>query len=233
MELTRLRALAPADHDSLTDAEHLAVLDAADLLDELRAGGYAFALTAQGRTRATTPDGAPPPKDVAGRVAALAGAIVYVLRIEAQADPLPDGCRRCGAPVWQYTPGGHAYCEQHYRIAKARALLQVADADLARQAGERRRREEARQQVAPHPPRPARRRVPAARDAPGDSPPEAAGPHLGDAPSGESGESFPALRAQAHPPARARAPPALPEGAQRQGCRGLRQLPGRGGLRRR
>jgi hypothetical protein len=32
-----------------------------------------------------------------------------------------DTCRICRAPVWQYSPGGHPYCEAHYRLAERRA----------------------------------------------------------------------------------------------------------------
>ena len=130
--LIRLRDLPCPEYDGLSDAEHLAVLDAADLLDELRPLGYRFALGAGGALEVRPPAGAD--KETRARVAVLAGAVVYVLRIEAGAAPLPDACRACGAPVWQYTPNGHPYCEPHYRVAKARALLALADADLARQA---------------------------------------------------------------------------------------------------
>jgi hypothetical protein len=60
-----------------------------------------------------------------------------VLRSEAGAAPLPDACRACGAPVWQYASEGAPFCEPHSRLAGARARLALADADLARQARER------------------------------------------------------------------------------------------------
>jgi hypothetical protein len=133
--LIRLRDLPRPEYDGLSDAEHLAVLDAADLLDELRPLGYRFAPGERGALEVRPPAGAD--KETRARVAALAGAVVYVLRIEAEATPLPDACRACGAPVWQYTPDGDPYCEPHFRIAKAKALLELADADLARRARER------------------------------------------------------------------------------------------------
>jgi hypothetical protein len=133
--LTRLRGLPRPEYDALSDAEHLAVLDAAELLDELRPLGYRFAPGARGALEVRPPAGAD--KEARARVAALAGAVVYVLRLEAGATPLPDACRACGAPVWRYTPDGAPYCEPHSRIARAQALLALADADLARQARER------------------------------------------------------------------------------------------------
>jgi hypothetical protein len=137
--LTRLRSLP--DYDVLTDAEHAAVLDASELLDELRPRGYVFALARDGTLRVAPPAGAD--KEARGRIAALAPAVVYVLRLERWADPLPDACRRCGAPVWQYSPNGHPYCEPHYRLAETRALREPEDA-----APERRERE---REAAEHP----------------------------------------------------------------------------------
>ena len=139
--LTRLRA-GPA-YDDLTDAEHGAVLDAAELLDELRPQGYGFTLLRSGPLQVAPPVGAD--KEAKARIAALAPALAYVLRLEADAAPLPDACRACGAPVWQYTPSGDPSCERHFRIAKARALLALADADLER----RRREREAAAALAP------------------------------------------------------------------------------------
>ena len=115
--LTRLRACP--DYDDLTDAEHGAVLDAADLLDELRPLGYGFTLLRRGPLQVTPPAGAD--KEAKARIAALAPALAYVLRLERWADPLPDACRACGAPVWRYTPTGYPYCARHYRLAAARA----------------------------------------------------------------------------------------------------------------
>ena len=131
--LTRLRD--GPDYDDLTDAEHVAVLDARELLDELRPQGYGFTLLRGGPLRVAPPAGAD--KEAKARIAALAPALAYVLRLEAGAAPLPDACRACGAPVWQYTPSGDPSCERHYRIAKARALLRLADADLERRRRER------------------------------------------------------------------------------------------------
>ncbi len=120
--LTRLRACA--DYDDLTDAEHVAVLDAADLLDELRPLGYGFTLLRRGPLQVTPPAGAD--KEAKARIAALAPALAYVLRLERWADPLPDACRACGAPVWRYTPNGSPYCARHYRIAAVRARAAAA-----------------------------------------------------------------------------------------------------------
>jgi hypothetical protein len=140
--LTRLRA-CPA-YDDLTAVEHVAVLDAAELLDELRPQGYGFTLLRSGPLRVAPPVGAD--KEAKARIAALAPALAYVLRLEADAAPLPDACRACGVPVWQYTPSGDPACERHFRIAKARALLALADADLERR---RREREAAAARAAP------------------------------------------------------------------------------------
>ena len=76
--LTRLRACP--DYDALTDAEHAAVLDASELLDELRPLGYSFALAGSRMLRVTPPVAA----DTAAkaRIAALAAAIIYVLQLE-------------------------------------------------------------------------------------------------------------------------------------------------------
>ena len=131
--LTRLRA-CPA-YDDLRAVEHVAVLDAAELLDELRPQGYGFTLLRSGPLRVAPPVGAD--KEAKARIAALAPALAYVLRLEADAAPLPDACRACGAPVWQYTPSGDPSCERHFRIAKARALLALADADRERRRRER------------------------------------------------------------------------------------------------
>jgi hypothetical protein len=126
--LSRLRALAAtaADYDGLSDAEHAAVLDAGELLDALRPRGYGFAVTEAGvlKVRPPRPAGTAAPGAVEHarrRVAGLASAIVYVLRVEASTTPLPDACRACGAPVWQYSPNGHPYCEPHYRLAERRS----------------------------------------------------------------------------------------------------------------
>jgi hypothetical protein len=108
----------------MTDAEHAAALDASELLDELRPRGYAFALAGNGTLRVAPPAGAD--KEEGGRIAALAPAGGYVLRLERWADPLPDACRTCGAPVWQYSPNRHPYCEPHYRLAEARELRESA-----------------------------------------------------------------------------------------------------------
>ena len=116
--------LALADYDSLTDAEHLAVLDASELLDALRAHGYRFWV--DGEVLAVEPPAepgqkAPAPKDVREQLTTLAGAVVFVLRAEAVATPLPDTCRVCGAPVERFSPGGHPYCQRHYELAARRA----------------------------------------------------------------------------------------------------------------
>jgi uncharacterized Zn finger protein (UPF0148 family) len=130
--LSRLRGRPRPEDDGLSDAEHLAVLDAADLLDELRPLGYGFSLGPGGALEVRPPAGAD--KETRTRVASLAGAVVSVLRIEAGATPLPDACPTCGAPVWQYTPDGEPRCERHSRSAVAEARPALADADLERQA---------------------------------------------------------------------------------------------------
>ena len=126
--LTRLRVLepTPAGYDSLSAEEHVAVLDASELLDALRPRGYGFALAADGSLKVRPP--APPATvDPAtrARVVTLADAVVFVLRAEVVATPLPDTCRVCGAPVEQYSPGGHAYCEPHFALAERRAYLRA------------------------------------------------------------------------------------------------------------
>jgi hypothetical protein len=125
--LARLRTLAPttAGYDSLTDAEHVAVLDASELLDELRPLGYGFALRPDGTLKVSPPPAAD--KDTRERVVALGGALVYVLRIEASAESLPDACLACEEPVWQYSDNGFPYCETHFRVAKAKVLLRALD----------------------------------------------------------------------------------------------------------
>ena len=124
---TRLRA--HPDYDDLTDAEHVAVLDAAELLDELRPDGYAFAQARDGTLLVTPPAGAD--KETRGRIAALASAVAYVLRLERWADPLPETCRRCGAPVEQFSPGGHPYCRPCYAVAAELARRRAAGAAVA------------------------------------------------------------------------------------------------------
>ena len=89
--LTRLRDCP--DYDDLTDAEHVAVLDARELLDELRPQGYCVTLARTGTLRVVPPAGAD--KEVRSRIAALAPALAYVLRLERWTDPLPDACRAC------------------------------------------------------------------------------------------------------------------------------------------
>ena len=83
--LTRLRA-GPA-YDDLTDAEHVAVLDASELLDELRRQGYGFTLLGRGALKVAPPAGAA--KEAKARIAAPAPALAYVLR--------PAGRRRAAA----------------------------------------------------------------------------------------------------------------------------------------
>src|SRR5262245_790654 len=104
--LTPLRA--GLDGDALTDGEHAAVLDAAALLDALRPAGYGFALARDGTLTVRPPAGTRPDEGVRSRVAALAPALGYVLRLEQRAAPLPAVCRQCGAPVEQFTPEGAA-----------------------------------------------------------------------------------------------------------------------------
>jgi hypothetical protein len=117
--LTRLRACP--DYDDLTDAEHAAVLDAADLLAELRAQGYGVVLARTGTLQVKPPAGAD--KETRGRIAALVPALAYVLRLERWTDPLPEACRRCGADVerW-FSPGGYLYCGPCYELAETKAL---------------------------------------------------------------------------------------------------------------
>jgi hypothetical protein len=114
--LTRLRACP--DYDDLTDAEHGAVLDARELLDELRPQGYGVTLARTGTLRVVPPAGAD--KEARSRIAALAPALAYVLRLERWADPLPEACRRCAAPVDAFSPNGHPYCSPCYAVAAAR-----------------------------------------------------------------------------------------------------------------
>jgi hypothetical protein len=90
VDVPRLNGLAACpDYDALTDAEHAAVLDASELLDELRLQGYGFALARDGALGVRPPVGA----DTAmrARIAALAPAVVYVLRLERRADDAPAG----------------------------------------------------------------------------------------------------------------------------------------------
>jgi hypothetical protein len=115
--LTRLRACP--DYDDLTDAEHVAVLDASELLDALRSQGYGFTLTRTGTLRVAPPAGTD--KEARQRIAALVPALAYVLRLERWADPLPGACRRCAAPVDAFSPNGHPYCSPCYAVAAARA----------------------------------------------------------------------------------------------------------------
>ena len=124
------RPRAHPDYDDLTDAEHVAVLDAAELLDELRPDGYGFALARDGTLRVTPPAGAAD-TDTRGRIAALVPAVAYVLRLERWADPLPETCRRCGAPVEQFSPGGYPYCRPCYEVAAELARRRAAGAALA------------------------------------------------------------------------------------------------------
>ena len=114
--LTRLRECP--DYDDLTDAEHAAVLDASELLDAFRPQGYGFTLTRSGALRVAPPAGAD--KEARARIAALAPALAYVLRLERWADPLPAACRRCAAPVDAFSPNGHPYCSACYAVAAAR-----------------------------------------------------------------------------------------------------------------
>ena len=114
--LTRLRECP--DYDDLTDAEHAAVLDASELLDAFRPQGYGFTLTRSGALRVAPPAGAD--KEARSRIAALAPALAYVLRLERWADPLPAACRRCAAPVDAFSPNGHPYCSPCYAVAAAR-----------------------------------------------------------------------------------------------------------------
>ena len=109
--LTPLRA--GLDRDALTDGEHAAVVDAAALLDSLRAAGYGFALARDGTLTVRPPAGARPDEGVRSQVAALAPALGYVLRLERRADPLPVVCHQCGAPVERFTPEGAAVCRVH------------------------------------------------------------------------------------------------------------------------
>ena len=106
------------DYDDLTDAEHVAVLDARELLDELRPQGYGVTLARTGTLRVVPPAGAD--KEVRSRIAALAPALAYVLRLERWADTLPEACRRCAAPVAAFSPNGHPYCAPCYAVAAAR-----------------------------------------------------------------------------------------------------------------
>jgi hypothetical protein len=115
--LTRLQA-CPA-YDDLTAAEHVAVLDAGELLDELRPQGYGFTLLRRGALTVAPPAGAD--KEAKARLAALVPALAYVLRLERWTDPLPEACRRCAAPVDAFSPNGHPYCASCYALAEARS----------------------------------------------------------------------------------------------------------------
>jgi hypothetical protein len=125
-DLSRLRA--GPDDDALTDGEHAAVLDASELLDGLRPAKYGFALARDGTLTVTPPAGARPDGGARARIAALAPALGYLLRLERWTDPLPAVCRRCAAPVERFSPGGHASCEGCYAPAEARALRRAAAA---------------------------------------------------------------------------------------------------------
>jgi hypothetical protein len=114
--LTRLRACP--DYDDLTEVEHSAVLDARELLDELRPQGYGVTLARTGALRVVPPAGAD--KEARSRIAALVPALAYVLRLERWADPLPAACRQCAAPVDAFSPNGHPYCSPCYAVAAAR-----------------------------------------------------------------------------------------------------------------
>jgi hypothetical protein len=130
--LIRLRGYP--DYDGLSEPERVAVLDAADLLDELRPKGYRFAPGPDGTLRVRPPAGAD--KEARARVAALAGALLYVLRAEAEASP-EAGCAACGAAVARIAPDdGRPLCRAHFREARARALLRAADAHQATAAAE-------------------------------------------------------------------------------------------------
>ena len=125
------RPRAHPDYDDLTDAEHVAVLDAAELLDELRPDGYAFALARDGTLLVTPPARGAAERDTRRRIAALAPPAAYVLQLERWADPLPETCRRCGAPVEQFSPGGHPYCRPCYAVAAELARRRAAGAAVA------------------------------------------------------------------------------------------------------
>jgi hypothetical protein len=125
-DLSRLRA--GPDCDALTHAERAAVLDASELLDGLRPAGYGFALARDGTLTVTPPAGARPDGGARSRVAALAPVLGYALRLERRADPLPADCRRCGAPVARFSPGGHASCEGCSALAEEKALRRAAGA---------------------------------------------------------------------------------------------------------
>jgi hypothetical protein len=126
--LTRLRACP--DYDDLTDAEHAAVLDASELLDELRPKGYSVTLARTGTLQVKPPSGAD--KETKARIAALVPALAYVLRLERWADPLPETCRRCASPVDAFSPNGHPYCASCYALAETRSRQR---ADERRAAG--------------------------------------------------------------------------------------------------
>jgi hypothetical protein len=128
-DLSRLRA--GPDYDALTDGEHAAVLDASELLDGLRLAGYGFALARDGTLIVAPPAGARPEEGARPRVAALAPALGYVLRLERWADPLPAVCRRCAAPVERFSPGGYAYCGGCYALAEEKARRRAAGAARA------------------------------------------------------------------------------------------------------
>ena len=87
----------------------------------VRPAGFGFALARDGTLAVTPPVGARLDNGVRSRVAALA--LGYVLRLERWADPLPTVCRRCGAPVERFSPGGHAYGGGGYALAEEQALL--------------------------------------------------------------------------------------------------------------
>jgi hypothetical protein len=140
-DLSRLRA--GPDDDALTRDEHAAVVDAAELLDALRAARYGFALARDGTMSITPPAGARPDEGVRPRIAALAPALGYVLRLERRADSLPAVCEQCGAPVERFTPGGAAVCRIHLlaphlsRDAVEEAMAELADEARRRDRGER------------------------------------------------------------------------------------------------
>jgi hypothetical protein len=121
--LTRLRECP--DYDDLTDAEHVAVLDASELLDELRLQGYGFTLTRSGALKVAPPAGAD--KEAKARIATLVPALAYVLRLERWTEPLPEACRRCAAPVDAFSPNGHPYCASCYALAEARSKPGASD----------------------------------------------------------------------------------------------------------
>jgi hypothetical protein len=80
---------------------------------------------------------------VRSRVATLAPALGYVLRLERRADPLPAVCQQCGASVEPFTPEGASVCRIHLlaphlsRDAVEAAMVELADEALRRARGER------------------------------------------------------------------------------------------------